>query len=454
MLLHTADAGAAPGIRDVHHVHAADGHRPGFRVIKSQQQLEDCALSGTRPAHQRHLLALLDGHGKIVQDVLFAVTEGHMREHHITPGRGLPLFGNGAFRLVKEGVDTLHARHRRLDGLYLHAKALDGRKDAGNVVDDGHRGADRHPKQGQDGRIAGGREEHDDADHGGIQHQHDGRIDRVVKIRPLHRGIAFADAPVIAVLHVVFQTQSPDGADIVQCFRDLAGHNGDRPAVIQLSCQHPRLHMAGEHGEQRQHKQQNQRKAGVFHGDDRHDGEDAAGVRHHADDAGGEQRFHCIHIAREARGHLAGVLPHQRAGGKLGQLPGHFRAQGVGHFLAEEYQQTLLRRGEYPFQRQTAEIKKHRKECQRKPGHQPVDDAGQQQRRHQRRRHRCRRTQDGPRCEKAVGHGGHPDGLKHTIFTPVLHAVSLLSGFRTADGRPGPMPSAPHGCRRWSFRRP
>ena len=349
MLLHTADAGAAPGIRDVPHVHAADGHRPGFRVIKSQQQLEDCALSGTRPAHQRHLLALLDGHGKIVQDVLFAVTEGHMREHHITPGRGLPLLGDGAFRLVKEGVDALHARHRRLDGLYLHAKALDGRKDAGNVVDDGHRGADRHPEQRQDSRIAGSREEHDDADHGGIQHQHDGRIDRVIKIRPLHRGIAFADAPVIAMLHVVFQTQSPDGADIVQCFRDLAGHSGDRPAVIQLRCQHPRLHMAGEHGEQRQHQQQNQCKTGILHGDDRHDGEDAAGVRRHADDSGGEQRLHRIHIAREARGHLAGALPCQRAGGKLGQLPGHFRAQGVGHFLAEEYQQALLRRGEYPF---------------------------------------------------------------------------------------------------------
>ena len=177
-------------------------------MIKSQQQLEDCALSGTRPAHQRHLLALLDGHGKIVQDVLFAVTEGHMREHHITPGRGLPLLGDGAFRLVKEGVDAPDARHCRLDGLYLHAKALDGRKDAGNVVDDGHRGADRHPEQRQDSRIAGSREEHDDADHGGIQHQHDGRIDRVVKIRPLHRGIAFADAPVIAALHVVFRPRA------------------------------------------------------------------------------------------------------------------------------------------------------------------------------------------------------------------------------------------------------
>ena len=212
--------------------------------------------------------------------------------------------------------------------------------------------------------------------------------------------------------------------------------------------------MAGERGEQRQHQQQDQRKAGILHGDDRHDGEDAAGVRRHADDAGGEQRLHRIHIAREARGHLAGVLPCQHAGGKFGQLPGHFRAQGVGHFLAEEYQQALLRRGEHPFQRQTAEIKKHRRERQRKPGRQPVDDAGQQQRRHQRRRHRCRRTQDGPRCEKAVGHGSHPDGLKHTIFTPALHAVFLLSGFRTAGGRPGPMPKAPHGCRRWSFRRP
>ena len=44
----------------------------------------------------------------------------------------------------------------------------------------------------------------------------------------------------------------------------LAGNSGHSTAVIQLSGQHPLLHMAGEHREQRQHQQQNQRKAGDF----------------------------------------------------------------------------------------------------------------------------------------------------------------------------------------------
>ena len=78
------------------------------------------------------------------------------------------------------------------------------------------------------------------------------------------------------------------------------------------------------------------------------DGKDAAGICRHADDAGGEQRFHRVHIAGKAGRHLAGVLACQRAGGQPGQLPGHLRAQRVGHFLAKENQQTFLRGGEPP----------------------------------------------------------------------------------------------------------
>ena len=217
------------------------------------------------------------------------------------------------------------------------------------------------PKKVRTVGIARGGQEHDDAHHHGVQHQHHRRIDGVVKIGALHGGVAVADAAVIPALHVVFQPQRPDGADVVQRLRHLPGNSGHGPAVVQLGGQHPLLHMAGEHREQRQHQQQDQRKAGVLHRDDRHDGEDAAGICHHADDAGGEQRFHRVHIARKAGRHLAGVLACQRAGGQPGQLPGHFRAQGVGHFLAEEHQQAFLRRGEPPFQRQTAEVKQHRR---------------------------------------------------------------------------------------------
>ena len=153
--------------------------------------------------------------------------------------------------------------------------------------------------------------------------------------------------------------------------------------------------MAGKHSKQRQHQQQDQCKAGVFYGNDRHDGEDPAGIRHHADDAGGEQRFHGVHIARKAGGHLTGILAHQRTGGQPGQLLGHFRAQRVGHFLTKQHQQALLRRGEHALQREAAKVEQHRHKCQRDARGQAVDDTGQQQRREQRGHYRSCHTEDG-----------------------------------------------------------
>ena len=173
----------------------------------------------------------------------------------------------------------------------------------------------------------------------------------------------------------------------MQRLRHLTGNSGHGPAVVQLGGQHPLLHMAGEHREQRQHQQQDHRKAGVLHGDDREDRENAARIGHHADDTGREQRFHSVHIARKAGRHLAGVLGCQRTGGQPGQLPGHLRAEGVGHFLAEEDQQTFLRRGEPALQCKAAEVGQHGPERQREAGGELVDDAGQQQWRQQRRRH-------------------------------------------------------------------
>ena len=82
-------------------------------------------------------------------------------------------------------------------------------------------------------------------------------------------------------LHVVLQTEGVDGADVVEGLRHLPGDGGHGPAVVQLGGQHPLLHVPGEQGEQRQHEEQEQGKAGVFHGDDRENGENAAGVRRH-----------------------------------------------------------------------------------------------------------------------------------------------------------------------------
>lgn len=88
----------------------------------------------------------------------------------------------------------------------------------------------------------------------------------------------------------------------------------------------------------------------------------------------------------------------------------------MGHFLAEQHQQALLRRGEPPFQRKAAEVQQHRKKRQREAIGQPVDDPGQQQRRQQRCRHRGRRAQKRTRGQQMVRPCRHPDGGKYAIF--------------------------------------
>ena len=387
MLLHAADTGAPVPVRNVRDVHPADGDCPRLRSVQPQQQLKHRALSDSRPAHQRHLLPLLHRHGEVGEHVAFPIAEGHMGEHHIATGL-LPLRRNVSLRLGQKGIDAANARHGRLDGLYLHAKALDGGENAGDIADDRHRRTHGHSKQGQQLCVAGGGEQHDCPHHHGVQQQHHRRIDGVIEVGAFHGGIAVTDAPVIAALHVVLQSQRTDGADIVQCLRHLPGHGSHGVAVIQLRRQHPFLHVAGEHGQQRQHQQQNQRQTSVLHGNDSQNGEDAAGVRHHTDDAGGEQRLHGIHIAGKSGGHLTGVLVHQCGRRQLRQLPGHLSAQGMGHFLPEQHQQALLRRGQDTLQRQTAEVEQRRQKAQGKSSCQPVDDAGQHQRRQKRRRHR------------------------------------------------------------------
>ena len=383
MLLHAADAGAALAVGDACHIHAANGNSARLRLVQAQQKLEHRALARTGAAHQRDLPALLYRHGEITQDGLFAIAEGHMRKLHI-PARSGPALGRDrALRLSEKGIDALDTCHGRLDGLDLHAKAFNGSKNAGNVVDDRHRGTHRHPKECKHHGIAGSGKQHHDACHHRVQRQHHRRIDGIVKIGALHSGVALADAAVIAAFPIAFQPQRPDGADVVQRLRHLTGDSCNGTAVIQLCGQHPLLHMAGEHRKQRQHQQQHQRNAGVFYRDDRHDGNDAAGICRHADDAGGEQRFHRVHIAGKACRHLAGVLACQRACGQPSKLPGHFRPQRVGHFLAKEHQQAFLRGGKPPFQRQTAKVKQHCCNGERDACGEPVNDTGQQQRRQQ-----------------------------------------------------------------------
>ena len=237
----------------------------------------------------------------------------------------------------------------------------------------------------------------------------------------------------------------------MQRLRHLTGHGGDGAAVVQLGGQHPLLHVAGEQGKQGQNQQQNQSKTGIFHRDDRHDGQNAARIRHHADDAGGKQRLNRVHIPGKPGGDLAGILVNKGACGQPGQLPGHFRAQSVGHFLAEQHEQAFLRGRKQSLQRKTAKVALYREKRQSAAHGQAIDHPCQQQRREQGRAHRRRHAENRPHREKMVGCCHRPYGGKHTVF---IHESALLSGFRRAGGTPERMPSVPRECRRWFCRPP
>ena len=208
-----------------------------------------------------------------------------MGQLHVTPGGFGAFRGDRALRLCQKCVNALDARHGGLDSLDLHAQAFNGRKNTRYVVNNGHRSTNRHTKQRQSRAVARRREQHNDTHHHGVQRQHGGGVDGIIEIRAFHRGIAVCNALVIAALHVGFHAQCANRADVVQRLGHLAGNGGHSAAVVQLGGQHPLLHMAGEHRKQWQHQQQNQRQAGIFYKNDRHDRNDAAGVRHHADDA-------------------------------------------------------------------------------------------------------------------------------------------------------------------------
>ena len=137
-------------------------------------------------------------------------------------------------------------RHGRLDGLDLHAQALDGGEDAGDVVDDGHRSANRHTKQGQELRVPRSGEQHHDADHNGIQQQHHRRIDGIIKIGALHRCITLPDISVVTLFHVCFLCKTMDCADIVKRLRHMTGCPSDSLSVFNLRRQHIFLDMSGK----------------------------------------------------------------------------------------------------------------------------------------------------------------------------------------------------------------
>ena len=212
--------------------------------------------------------------------------------------------------------------------------------------------------------------------------------------------------------------------------------------------------MAREGGQQRQHEQEQQRKAGVFHGDDREDGDDAAGVRRHGDNARGEERLDRVDVAEKARGDRAGVLRGERGSGQARQLGRELRAQRVGHLLPEHLKERLLSRGENALERERAEVGERRRENERRTAAERVDDTAEQQRRQEGSEHRGCRAEDGPGAQKLVRCRGAAHGSRDAILRVTLHVRHLLSGSHRARGTPERTREALRACRRWSCRLP
>ena len=126
----------------------------------------------------------------------------------------------------------------------------------------------------------------------------------------------------------------------------------------------------------------------------------------------------------------------------MGQLLGHFRAQGVGHLLAEQLQGGFLGGGKYPFQNKTSEVNKRQIEGKGKTNREPVNQMPQHQGRQQGDGNRRKRAQCRSQTEPAVGLGSLQGGGENGV---TLHVVSLLSGFRKGRGNRGSWRAAPDG---------
>ncbi|CDC60602.1 unknown [Clostridium sp. CAG:448] len=206
--------------------------------------------------------------------------------------------------------------------------------------------------------------------------------------------------------------------------------------------------MPGKDDQERQNQKQKECQSGIFDGDHRQNGENAAGIRNHADDARCEQCFQGVHIARKTRRDLSRVLPNQGFGGQAGHFFGHFGAEGMCHFLAQQDKERFLRGGKNAFQRKGTEIEQNGGEYERDAAGQVVDDVGKQKRGNQGCQYRCCHTQDGANGENLMIADCSANGRKYIRAVFMFHGRSLLSDFRKASDMREVYAAALHGCRR------
>ena len=157
----------------------------------------------------------------------------------------------------------------------------------------------------------------------------------------------------------------------------MGGGAADGLAVLDLGGQHIFLHMAGKGEQQGQQEQEQECQAFGLKPDDHQDAYDLAGVREHADNAGGEEILHGVHIAHEAGHHSARLLPIQLFGGKPYEFGHQTAPEGVGNLLSADRQQALAGRFQDSGQCQHGEIEQNQKQRWHGSQSQRIDDASQ-----------------------------------------------------------------------------
>ena len=214
-------------------------------------------------------------------------------------GKGLIgfLFGIPAFRLRQIFVDTVNTGHSGLDGLDLHADALQRSKDLRDISDNGDRGTYGHAEKGLDRGIACRGEQHNGSDDESVQNQNDRGIQRVIKIGPIYGSVAVFNVLIVFLPHVVLNTEGVNHTDAADRLRYMVADAADGCPVLKLRGQHPFLEQMGHRIERREQEQQENGQTTVLDEEDRKDTDDFAGIRKHTDDSGGEQGFNGIYIA-------------------------------------------------------------------------------------------------------------------------------------------------------------
>ena len=344
LLFHIAEPAALFAFRDRFRRPAKHPHSSLPGLIQSCDQLDQRTLSRTGAPGQDDGFTLCDSQAEVMEDLplLLAITKAHIaypEGNAVSPDLPRAFF---LLCFFQKFIDPPHAGHRRLHILDLHADAFKWAEEITHISDHRRRGTGGHPeKQLYRAAFGGGR--HHNADQQRADRHHNGRIDGVIEVGMLLRPVALLNGIAVTLQHIGLPVQDPDGAHIVQCFRDLLVGASHRDPVFHLGFQHPFLERSRHPKKKRRDRQQQKAQAGAFHKNDDKNAHQLAKVSRHADDAGGKQVVHGIHIVDKPGCRHPRLSLHKIGGGEAFQLFTHDRPDVMGHLLAEGCDQAFFR---------------------------------------------------------------------------------------------------------------